>query len=603
MSAFLDEALNQPQPDRIPAGIVLAGPHAGLRSAMTRLQERTNRSTIRRTFVSLSSSSGASLKALLKSIIQEATSRQDTVDEEDDLGDTHSGLRKGPRLLNYDLQNLYDHVRVRQIQQVVLALEDTEAFDSHLLSELIESLGCWRDRIPFVCLMSLATSVDFLQQRLSKAAIKCLSGRLFEAPPSSEEVEQVFGAMTESKVPIWLGSNLASICRERQTDYVQSVDAFTDAVQYAHMSNYYANALSVFLVPGLAFKDVTKDHIEAARNLHSFQACARKLLDNNEAGRLKDLLESDPIMFGFIRESIIQGRSDLGDLVTAVNVIRTLQQLLPSTQVSTYSTLYLQAMAGKLDGSALVRSLLLAVRKSPSDAAMEIFNGVSKLGVPYDIRRTCKSLMQELSSLSASQNGSAQPLRSEDDVKNSTLRTTIVAQKVELSKQKSSLSKEDAAYTAMLHRFTDALQNYFSEKLVNPKDLVFNEIFVYDLKSPHREVFTPRPRHAIERALAAPYDYLDCECCAPEQGDGEDSTLASSQPATAVLFQLYLESGNLINVSDLWQAFRAVLGEEHDEERTMTLFQRALAELRYLGLVKSTRKRVDHIAKAAWRGL
>jgi origin recognition complex subunit 3 len=33
------------------------------------------------------------------------------------------------------------------------------------------------------------------------------------------------------------------------------------------------------------------------------------------------------------------------------------------------------------------------------------------------------------------------------------------------------------------------------------------------------------------------------------------------------------------------------------------LFQRALAELKYLGLVKPTRKKTDHVAKAAWKGL
>jgi Origin recognition complex winged helix C-terminal len=33
------------------------------------------------------------------------------------------------------------------------------------------------------------------------------------------------------------------------------------------------------------------------------------------------------------------------------------------------------------------------------------------------------------------------------------------------------------------------------------------------------------------------------------------------------------------------------------------LFERALAELKYLGMIKGTRKKTDHIAKAAWRGL
>jgi origin recognition complex subunit 3 len=46
-----------------------------------------------------------------------------------------------------------------------------------------------------------------------------------------------------------------------------------------------------------------------------------------------------------------------------------------------------------------------------------------------------------------------------------------------------------------------------------------------------------------------------------------------------------------------------VMGGEKEEGDLMALFQRGLAELRYLGLVKSTRKRADHVAKVAWRGL
>ena len=265
--------------------------------------------------------------------------------------------------------------------------------------------------------------------------------------------------------------------------------------------------------------------------------------------------------------------------------------------------LHIQAMSNKLNGSSLIRSLLLSIRKAPSNIAQEIVKlaAQSLLLTTYNSRFSDISV--ELQDMMQNQQNMQQPLRSEDDVKNSTLRTTVVAQKVELSKQKSTLSKQDAAYTSLLREFTDLLEQFFNDFLVDPKSLPFHEIIIYDLKSPHREVFTPRPRHAIERALAAPYDYLDCDCCAPNKGEGDEQTLSASQPATAVLYQLYLESGTLINASDLWQAFQAVIGAERTEEQNMALFQRALAELKYLGLVKNTRKRVDHIAKVAWKGL
>ena len=600
LCAFLDASSTYSSEGRIPTGIISTGPDAGSNVSITDQLATTQRAHGRRSFVSLSNSSGTNLKAVLKVIIQKATARSEGVDEDED---DQRVSKKGTRLLNYDLQILYDHVRERELELVVIAIQNTEAWDSDLLSELIELLGSWNDRIPFVFLSSISTSLDFLQQRLSREAVKCLQGQLFDVAPSAEAIEHVFDAVTDSKASIWIGASLMTMLLERQSDYIQSIDSFVEAVKYAYMSCYYANALSIFVDPSVKSEDVPADHYEALRNLDSFRTFCRLLLENNEVTRLQDLLDNDEILFGLVRQRVRNGRDALADMTVAVSVIRELQRFLSNQQVPSRSKLYLQAMSNKLNDSSLVRSLLLSIRKAPSNTALDIMDAVMALDVPEDIRHRCSGLQRQLAEMVKDPTTSDQPLRSEDDIKNSTLRTTVVAQKVELSKQKSSLSKQDTAYTAILRRFTDLLEEYFEAKLINPKILVFHEIFLYDLKSPHREVFTPRPRHAIERALATPHDYLDCDCCAPTQAGADEASLAASQPVTAVLYQLYLETGSLINASDLWQAFQAVMGDERSEEQNMAFFQRALAELRYLGLVKSTRKRVDHVAKVAWRGL
>lgn len=600
LSAFLDDHIAASAQDGIPTGIISTGPDTASQLSIIKQLSSITCSQGRRDFVSLTASQGTNLKALLKTIIQKATARNEDVDDDND---DETVTKKGSRLLNYDLQILSDHVRDRDVKQVVLAIQDTEAFDSQLLSELIEVLGYWHDRIPFVFLLNIATSLEFLQQRLSREAVKCLQGQLFDVAPSTDEVEQAFEAFTHSQSPLWMGPNLMRFALERQSDYIQSINSFVEAVRYAYMSCYYANAVSIFLDPSIKFNDLPADHFEALRNLESFRIFCQSLLENNELARLRDLLDKDEILFGFVKQRMQQGRDSLAELKRAINVLHELLLGLSSQQTVSKPNLYIQALSNKLSDSSSLRSLLLSIRKAPSSTSIEFLDTVMALDIPEDVQVQCGELREELAELITHQTDAAQPLRSEDDVKNSTLRTTVIAQKVELSKQKSSLSKQDAAYTAVLRRFTDLLEEYFTDKLIDPTNLVFHEIFLYDLKSPHREVFTPRPRHAVERALAAPQDYLACDCCTPNQGESDESTLAACQPATAVLYQLYLESGSLINVSDLWQAFQAVMGEERSEETNMALFQRALAELRYLGLLKSTRKRVDHVAKVAWRGL
>merc|ERR1712000_106404 len=151
-------------------------------------------------------------------------------------------------------------------------------------------------------------------------------------------------------------------------------------------------------------------------------------------------------------------------------------------------------------------------------------------------------------------------MRSEHDIRNDTLRTTVVAQKVQLSRHKAKLSEKDEAYSKIVTAFHDLLSNMFGN-LQNPLDMFGNEILIYDLRMPHRASLMSKPRFAIERALSSPHDYLNCQCCgsAATRRDGEDGSLTASLPPTALLYRLYLESGALINAIDLWSAFAAVL--------------------------------------------
>lgn len=589
-----------PLPSRIPTGIVLSGPGSASSNSLSSRIASSVQSHKRRLYVTLDSGSAPHLKAVLKVLIQKATA---SVAEDEDDDELATISRKGPRLLNYDLQILYEYVRDRNIEQVVVSFPDTEALGSALLSELLELLHSWLDRIPFVCLFNVATSVDFLQQRLSRGAVRCLNGRLFDAAPSSAEAQLVFSAIAHPDARLWVGPTLLASALERQSDYIQSIDELVDIVQYAYMSCYYANALSIFLDPSVKSDSIPADHFEALRYLDSFKAFVESMIENGNTTRARNLLESNDNLLAEVQEQMAHGKASLTKMTTALDVVRTIQDTLPNTPTSLKSNLFIQAMTCKLRGSAMMRTMLLSVRKAQSDVAAALMGSVCAADIADDIKEDIASLKGQLAELVAGNTAKSQPLRSEDDIGSSTVRTTVVAQKVHLSKQKSQLSKQDAAYTEILRKFSDHLEAYFDSSFIDPQSLPFHEIFIYDHKSPHREVFTPRPRHAVERALTSPRDYLDCDCCAPEKGEDDEATLSSTQPATAVLYQLYLESGNLINVSDLWQAFQAVMGGEKEEGDLMVLFQRALAELRYLGMVKSTRKRADHVAKVAWRGL
>lgn len=220
-----------------------------------------------------------------------------------------------------------------------------------------------------------------------------------------------------------------------------------------------------------------------------------------------------------------------------------------------WSDLYIHAMSGELRDSAITKDITLSIRKLPSNAMRALLAKLSSFQIP-EIDQTLHSLDTLLTQLGSVSN----PLRSEHDIHHN-LRTTVVAHKVELSKSAFALSPQDLAYSKMVNRVDALLKSFLNTSLINPQNLFLHEILIYDLKSPHRDAFAPKSRLAVERALSLPHDYLGCNCC-----EGMESALSATQPPTAVLYQLYLESGALINVMDLWAAFHAIMGKEDFED-------------------------------------
>jgi origin recognition complex subunit 3 len=292
---------------------------------------------------------------------------------------------------------------------------------------------------------------------------------------------------------------------------------------------------------------------------------------------VRQLLNSDKFLFDVVEELLFAAKDSLSSVTIAATVLTRIRESLGITPKARLSTVWARAASGELLDSPLLRETMLSIRKTSSDRLIRVIDSLidlttesvdpeaENIDIPIDLQK----LHHELKTL-IEINASSGPLRSQDDVRNESVRTTVVAQKVLLSKHKAALSEQDKAYSEMVATFSDRLDSYFRSSLLDPRMLVLYEVFVHDLKSPHTEVFQPRPRLAIERALATPHDYLGCECCGVMQ-DGEN-TLAGTQPATAIVYQLYLESSTLINATDLWSAFHAIVGKDDEEDQSQTMY-------------------------------
>lgn len=312
---------------------------------------------------------------------------------------------------------------------------------------------------------------------------------------------------------------------------------------------------------------------------------------------MPSLLENDELLFEQALKHFEAGQQNMRQIFQAVGLIHSCLQHTQGTKKTSFSDLSVHALSGELNESPIVDDMLAIVRALDSEKLGEVLEALPKdmfdqtpLG---EIQAELRTLQEKYTEFG--------PLRSEYNINSSVVKTTVVQQRIQLSKGKANLPEQDIEYTNILDRLIGALQEYFAETLIPPQDLFLHEAFLFDLRNPLKETFGPRPRFAIERAMASPFDYLF------SSPDASGTRISAKQPATAILYQLYLESGALVNVHDLWQAFYAVFendqGKKCDDRIVMALFYGALSDLKSFGIVKNSRKKTDHLAKVAWMGL
>ena len=326
-----------------------------------------------------------------------------------------------------------------------------------------------------------------------------------------------------------------------------------------------------------------------------------QLLASGNSSLVKDLLDDDTqLQYEFNQQSSICSAT-LDHITEIADMYSDLQTLLPGGQ-STSSEIYALAVSGRLLDSDNTKDLLAALRKLPSKYSTIVLETLSRVLILQEaILPISDAYNLFLRELPEEQRMS---LKSGNGVQHQNMRTTVVAHRVELSQQNSNLTKSERDYTDFLDRIHDTLAAYLSRYLCNPQDMFPIEVLVYDQLVPYRDVFNPQSRAVIERSLHECHDYLGNEFCADDHQD-----CSRLQPATSVLYRLYLECGGLISVADLWSAFCTIMKPEisknsdEEEEQTLCLFETALAELKYLNLIRQSRKKIDSVSKLSWKDI
>ena len=146
------------------------------------------------------------------------------------------------------------------------------------------------------------------------------------------------------------------------------------------------------------------------------------------------------------------------------------------------------------------------------------------------------------------------------------------------------------------------------------------------------QLINPSIKASILSGLLNPYDFVMTANGGTTDENAPRRRASWELPDTSILFQRYLEAGRLINVYDWYGSFAQALesqrrhvdvrsgkkpargdnmtdteedGDEQDQEERWSMhvqarFMRALHELDWLGFIKHTRRKADHVMRTVF---
>jgi len=204
---------------------------------------------------------------------------------------------------------------------------------------------------------------------------------------------------------------------------------------------------------------------------------------------------------------------------------------------------------------------------------------------------------------------------------------------------------EEPAIRDVAHRVGEWFTELFAARLVRLDECKLWDIWYTGLSPFPSELINPAPKARIIAALLHPEDYLVQDFRPGSENDHINNQHSQQEdlsmlPDTSILFRRYLEAGRMINVYDWFESFAVVLenqrrkltdqedtddneditetskkrkgkkpqshiSEEMEDEEIWRMevqarFIRAVHELDFIGLIKPTGRKADHIIKTVF---
>ncbi|XP_055372601.1 origin recognition complex subunit 3 [Condylostylus longicornis] len=554
----------------------------------------------------------------------------EVVNKDETFNEIPKKIRKSQCTMQ-SLENWYVNQSSGKELLLVVIIPDFEGFNAEILEDFILILNSYCDRISFVLILGVATAVCAIHNTLSYRVISKVKLKIFQTNSVMNSFNKIFDEVVLSpKYSFNLSGKILKFLSDIFLFYDFSINGFINEFKYCLLEHFLQDnvfSLCINFQESLEnLKYLTHDEFEVLRQLPSFRPFVESIKNPAKIlsmfitskywlKKVVDLLKKCQIYFKIFRCFIVFLTSLVGDL--------------PNSPLGKHKReVYIYCLSKDLIETESFREcwkilelfskeeFVFKINKAIGDTTHFIARNLTNGEVDSECQELIFGKFDAIKTL----------LRciEDADIENELSNVTEINRQEtqfelgklnrhQLKEKLLQMSKKAIPVSNFIRSIQQILEYIKIEivfKHLSPPDvhgLTFYELFTFsDLTSIRRHVMGS-PRGSLHTALNDPNFYLQCDCCELDL----PQTIKNTLPDISIAYKLHLECGKLINLYDWLQAFRSITDYQEDDNdqqidpKIQASFTRAVAELQFLGYIKTSKRKTDHVTRltCTWKVL
>ncbi|XP_074517177.1 origin recognition complex subunit 3 [Sebastes fasciatus] len=507
----------------------------------------------------------------------------------------------------------------QQQPPVVIIFKDLEAFNPRVLQDFILICSRYIERLPLMFIFGIATSPSTIQHMLPHSVSSLLCIELFQSLSCTQHLATVIDKLILTpQFPFKLNGKVMQVLISIFLYHDFSVRNFIKGVQLAMLEHFHSQPLSVLCCKKKAallnVMQLGHSDLEGIRQLPSF----KRYVEKQEPQEQVNLFTDDTHLKEVCQKLIKDLRKYHKNYYPVLRCLHTLTSSLPRYPLGKQiRELHLICLEKNISENEDYQSAMKLLKMLAKDMLVALLQRCAEILQPAKSKKMKSALVQleeMLAKFKQLDTVAAEPPPSVEEsitspVKNLQKKTDLFQlQKTLLEMNETRRSKKLSPFEALRNEALEFIDGLVKSHLSPPESQTLNEVCYYTSSATVRRHLNAAPRTSIQAALNTPYYYLQ-----NERLKTEDGTVSNAAPDICLVYKLHLECGRLINLYDWLEAYATVVsaaeGNNPDsdnfgkvDEVKHARFIRAVSELEFLGFIKSTKQKTDHVARLTWGG-